>query len=56
MKKINYLIDMRTALLKKSIHCQICNAMIFPLSFSGEGIQEKCKCTKEQFKKRKIYK
>ena len=56
MKRINYLIDMRPFLLKKSIHCQICNAIIFPLSFSEEGIQEKCKCTKEQLKKRKIYK
>ena len=44
---------MRPFLLKKSIHCQICNAIIFPLTFSGKGIQDKCKCTKEELKKRK---
>jgi hypothetical protein len=56
MKQINYYVDMKPTFLQKSIHCQICNAIIFPLTFSDKGIQEKCKCTKEELKKRKVYK
>ena len=50
MKEVLYYVDFKKALLGKSIHCQICKAVIFPLSLG------KCKCTKEKLKVRKVYK
>ena len=56
MKTIKYFVDMRPHNLGKSLHCQICNAVVFPLTSDAKKIVHKCKCTKEQLKARKIYK
>lgn len=53
--QINYFLDMRPYNLGKSLHCQICNEMILPVSWSG-GKLTKCKCTKKELSKRKRYK
>ena len=54
-KHITYFVDMRPHTIGKSLHCQICNAVIFPVTWSGKHLSE-CKCTKEELSKRKRYK
>ncbi len=56
MKEIKYFVDMRPYSYGRSLHCQICNAVVFPLTFDGKKIVHECKCTKEELKKRKVYK
>ena len=56
MKEIKYFVDMRPYSYGKSLNCQICNTILFPLTFSGKNIGDNCKCTKEELKKRKVYK
>ena len=54
-KHINYFVDMRPHTIGKSLHCQICHAVIFPCTWSGTQLT-KCKCTTKELAKRKRFK
>ena len=55
MREIIYFVDMRPHTFGKSLHCQICHAVIFPVNWSGKQLS-KCNCTRKQLSKRKRFK